>query len=139
MDCDVWDGGAVCGNFAELQERKPEPFDYDRTAKWLEPYPFEWRETLGKTVCNCKTVRVNYAPYYGFDYYHLDTCNLMRKLEAEPGIRNLYEIYLPAITRYNDAVPNTDRIPLYIKSRSSTHRVRVRHSPIRNINQAVLL
>lgn len=31
MDCEVWEGGAMCGNFAKLQTKKPEPFDYGRT------------------------------------------------------------------------------------------------------------
>lgn len=139
MDCEIWEGGAICGNFAELQDTKPEPFDYDKTARWVEPYSFEWRETLGKTICNCKTVRVSYAPYYGHDYFHNDNCNLMRKLEAEPQIQNLYETYLPAINHYNDAVPDSDHIPIYIKSSSRTSHVKVRHSPIKDTRQVVLL
>ena len=120
MDCEIFaSGSAICGNFAERTDTKPESFDYDHTAKWYEAYPFDWRETLGGTVCNCSRVKVNYAPYFGYDYFHLDSCNLMRKLDAEPGIYNLVETYLPAINHYTDAVPNSDHIPLYIKGRKS--------------------
>lgn len=129
MDCEIFgSGSAICGNFASLQSTKPEPFDYDKTAKWVEPYLFEWRETLGKTVCNCRVVEVHYAPYFGYDYYHSKYCNLLRKLDAEPGILNLYELYLPSITHYEDAVANRERIPLYIKSKSRASRVKVRHA-----------
>lgn len=140
MDCEVFgNGSAICGNFATLQAEKPKDFDYTRTAKWLEPYPFEWRETLGKTICNCKTVEVHYAPYYGHDYYHTKNCNLLRKLEAEPGITNLYETYLPAINHYNDAVPNSEHIPIYIKGVSRATKVTVRHSPVIDTRQGALL
>lgn len=139
MSCIVEDGMAICGNFAEVLPAKPKDMDYDRSYKWIEPYSFEWRETLGTAVCSCKTVKVYYAPYYGYDYYHNENCNLLRKLEAEPQIHNLYETYLPAINHYNDAVPNSDHIPLYIKVLSRTSKVKVRHSPIKNINQGVLL
>lgn len=139
MGCIVGGGMAICGNFADLLPEKPEKMDYDKSYKWVEPYSFEWRETLGKTICNCKNVEVHYAPYYGYDYYHNKNCNLLRKLEAEPQINNLYETYLPAINHYNDAVPNTDRIPLYVQTISRTSKVKVRHSPIQNVEQGVLL
>lgn len=128
MDCEDLGGITISGNFAERTETKPKDFDYNRTGKWYEPYSFEWRETLGGTICNCSRIKVNYAPYFGYDYYHLDSCNLMRKLDAEPGIHNLVQTYLPAITRYTDSVPNRDRIPLYIKGRkrSRSYAIRVR-------------
>lgn len=127
MDCEMFESGsAICGNFASVDESKPEPFDYDRTAKWREPYSFEWRETLGKAICNCRMVEVHYAPYYGFDYFHTEGCNLLRKLNAEPGIYNLRETYLPGITRYTDAVPNREHIPLYIRGVSRKSRVTVK-------------
>lgn len=126
MDCETFgNGSAICGNFASLQNTKPEPFDYDHTAKWIEPYSFEWRETLGKTICNCKNVEVNYAPYYGFDYFHMNGCNLIRKLAAEPQILNLGETYLPAITHYTDAVPNRENVPLYIQGISRAKLIQV--------------
>lgn len=131
MDCDQIGDITICGNFAERTDEKPADFDYMRTAKWYEDYSFDWRETLGGVVCNCKRVKVDFAPYYGFDYYHLDTCNLMRKLEAEPGIQNLIETYLPAITHYTDAVPNSDHIPLYIKGlkKSRAFNIKVKAYP----------
>lgn len=139
MDCEDLGGIVISGNFAKLQDKKPEPFNYDRTAKWIEPYSFDWREVLGNATCNCTTVEVHYAPYYGFDYYHRDTCNLMRKLKAEPQIYNLREIYLPAITNYTDSVPNTDALPIWVKSFSRASKVNIRVSPIKDTRQAVLL
>jgi hypothetical protein len=127
MDCEEFgNGNFICGNFAERQESKPENFDFMTTGKWYEDYPFGWRETLGGVICNCKRIKVNYAPYYGFDHFHLDTCNLMRKLAAEPGLANLMEIYLPSITRYTDSVPNSDHIPLYIKGLSSSRARKIK-------------
>jgi hypothetical protein len=119
MDCEVWENGAMCGNFAKLQDKKPEPFNYDKTAKWIEPYNLEWREVLGDAVCNCTTVEVHYAPYFGYDFYHRPNCNLMRKLEASPGILNLYEIYLPAMNQYNNAVKTTKSRSVWVHRLSS--------------------
>ncbi len=132
MDCETLGNGmTISGNFAQRQESKPKDFDYMSTGKWYENYPFDWRETLGGVICNCKRVKVNYAPYYGFEFFHLDSCNLMRKLEAEPGIQNLIETYLPAITHYTDAVPNSDHISLYIKGlkKSRKHNIKVKTYP----------
>lgn len=139
MDCEVWEGGAMCGNFAKLNDTKPEPFDYDRTAKWIEPYDMEWREVLGDAVCNCTTVEVHYAPYYGYDYYHRPTCNLMRKLDKSLGIHNFYEIYLPAMNQYNNAVKATQQRSIWVYKPSRSYKVKVRTSPIKDTRQAVLL
>lgn len=122
----------ICGNFSEIQQKKPEPFDYDSESKWIEDYPLEWRETLGRTVCNCKKLEVHYAPYYGWDYYHMDSCNLVRKLYDNPGIRNLYESYLPRVTRYTDAVPADTPAPLYISGRTSTKHIKVKQVTVNN-------
>lgn len=138
MDCEQYGQITVCGNFAEVQDSKPEPFDYDHTCKWYDDYPFDWRETLGKTVCNCKKVLVHYAPYYGYDYFHQDTCNLMRKLDAEPQILNLGETSLPAITHYTDAVPNSNHIPLYIRTVGRKSHIKVK-TFFRNERQMALL
>ena len=129
----------ICGNFAEVLSEKPKDFDGMKDYKWLEPYSFDWRETLGKTICNCKTVEVHYAPYYGFDYYHTKGCNLLKKLEAEPQLENLYELHLPAINHYNDAVPNRENIPLYIRKEGRAKKVEVKHRLPANTNQASLL
>ena len=126
MDCEDLGGIVITGNFAKLQDKKPEPFDYDHTAKWIEPYSFEWREVLGNAICNCTTVEVHYAPYYGFDHFHRDTCNLMRKLRAEPGIANLREIYLPAMTHYTDSVPNTGKVSIWVKGLSKSRPTKIK-------------
>lgn len=126
MDCEDYGGIAICGNFAELLDEKPEPLDYNQTAKWIQPYDLEWREVLGNATCNCKTMIVHYAPYYGFDYFHRDTCNLMRKLRAEPGIANLREIYLPAITHYTDSVPTTKQLPIWVRGLRETKPTKIK-------------
>lgn len=119
MDCESYGDITVVGNFAQLLDSKPEPFDYNSTAKWLEDYPLEWREVWGGTICSCQKLEVHYAPYYGWDYYHLDGCNLIRKLADNPGMRNLFDIRLPSVTHYADAVPVDAHVPLYIKHRST--------------------
>ena len=140
MDCEIWEGGAICGNFAELQDKKPDPFDYDRTAKWLEPYPFDKREVIGGTVCNCKTVKVHYAPYYGFDYFHLDSCFLMQKYRNTTNPDYFWSMqYLPSIQFGDNAVPVDTPPRAYIKGRSSTSHIKVRHGSLQNITQGVLL
>lgn len=141
MDCADYGGIAVCGNFAELQQSKPEPFDYDHTAKWIEPYKNEWREVLGDAVCNCTTVEVHYAPYYGSDFFHRPTCNLMRKLAAEPGIANLREIHLPAMIQWSDSVPDTGKLTIWVDNKTKrAKRVKVRHTaPTINTGQLALI
>lgn len=104
----------VHGNFAELLPEKPKDFDYENDAKWLEPYDLEWREVLGDAVCNCTKVEVHFAPYYGFSYFHMDTCNLMRKIAVQPGIANFYEVYLPSMTQYHNAVKNTGKLSIWV-------------------------
>jgi len=109
----------VHGNFAEVLPEKPKEFDYNSDAKWIEPYSMEWREVLGDAVCNCTTVEVHFAPYYGFSFFHRDTCNLMRKIEAQPGIANLYEVYLPSMTQYHNAVENTGKLSIWVHKKPS--------------------
>jgi len=114
MDCETNGSLTITGNFAELQQSKPEPFNYDRTAKWIEPFTMEWREVMGDAICSCTTVEVHYAPYYGFDFYHRDNCSLMRKLAAQPQIANLREIVLPAMTQWDDSVPNDGKLHIWV-------------------------
>lgn len=141
MDCETIGSLTITGNFAELQQSKPEPFNYDRTAKWIEPYEAEWREVLGDAVCNCTTIEVHYAPYYGFDHYHRPNCNLMRKLEAQPGIYNLREIVLPAMTQWYDSVPNTGKLTIWVDDKTKrSKRVKVHHTaPTINTRQLALI
>ena len=128
MDCASTEYITVCGNFAELQQSKPEPFDYDKTARWIEPYSMDWREVLGDAICNCATVEVNYAPYYGWDYFHRPNCNLMRKLASQPQIANLQEVYLPAMNHFDDSVPNTGKRTIWVDNKTKRSRaVKVRH------------
>lgn len=127
MDCETNGSLTITGNFADLQDSKPEPFDYDHTAKWLEPYSMEWREVMGDAICSCTTVQVNYAPYYGFDYFHRDNCSLMRKLAAQPQISNLREVYLPAMHQWDDSVKNDGKLHIWVEpKRSRAKKVKVR-------------
>jgi len=120
MDCEqIGEGIIISGNFAERTKEMPKDFDHTTTGKWYAPYTMQWRETLGGTICSCKQVKVNFAPYYGYDYFHMDYCNLMKKLRDYPQIESLVETYLPAMHQYHDAVPADTHTPLYIKGRSS--------------------
>lgn len=127
MDCETNGSITITGNFAKLQDSKPEPFNYDRTAKWLEPYNCEWREVLGDAICNCTTVEVHYAPYYGWDHFHRPQCNLMRKLAAQPQIANLRETFLPSMIQYDDSVPNDGKLHIWVEpKRSRAKKIKVR-------------
>ena len=140
MDCEIFgDGSSICGNFAELQDKKPEPLNPDQTAKWIEPYNMEWREVLGDAICNCTTVEVHYAPYYGFDFYHRKYCNLLRKLKKNPGIENLFEVHLPGMNQYRNAVKATKSRQIWVHKPSRSCKVKVRISPVKDIRQGVLL
>lgn len=130
MDCETVGSLTITGNFAPLLNEKPDPFDYEKTCKWLEPYPFEVRERIGRVVCSCSHLECHYAPYYGWDYYHLDTCNLMKQLRARPQLRNFWQYsYLPAVYP-SGGVPVDEPVPLFIEVKSSrTQRVAVRVKP----------
>jgi hypothetical protein len=128
MDCEQNGSITICGNFAELLPEKPKEMDFDRTAKWLEPYSFDWREQVGGTICNCKTIKVHYAPYYGYDYFHSDTCFLVQKYNNTSNAEMFGSMqYLPSITHWEDAVPATAS-RFYIKGRSSSSKIKVRLS-----------
>ena len=126
MDCEEYGGITICGNFAERLEEKPADFDYMTTGKWYEPYPFETREKIGHVICSCKRVKVDFAPYYGWDMWHEDSCNLMRQLKAKPQLANLWQYsYLPAIYPASD-VPADKPVPLWIDTRSRRATIKVR-------------
>lgn len=126
MGCIVSGEVIATGNFAELQPEPPRDFDYMTDAKWLEDYPFDKRECIGGTICSCKKVRVHFSPYYGWDHYHLETCNLMRKLNDQPRLAILWAFdHLPAIAFSKKAVPADSRIPQYIKIQSKSYRIKV--------------
>lgn len=119
----------IHGNFAEVLPEKPKDFDYEQDAKWLEPYPkeFEYREKIGSVICTCKKLEVHFAPYYGFDYYHTEDCNLLRQLKDRPSLLNLpwYE-HLPAVVFYEGkTVPANTKQGLYVKYRKRTAKIPV--------------
>ena len=135
MDCEIFgNGSAICGNFAEVQPEKPKDFDYMSTAKWLEDYPLDKRECIGGTICSCKKVLVHYAPYYGWDYFHVDTCNLMRKLKDRPqlGILWAYD-HLPSIQFSGKAVPADTPVGIYIRTSSVASKIKVRRVGTNNL------
>lgn len=117
----------MIGNFADLLPEKPKDFDYLQDAKWIEDYPFGKRECIGGTVCSCRRIEVHYAPYYGWDHYHVETCNLMRKLRDKPQLGALWPYdHLPAIQFTKKSVPASFRVPLYIKSISRRQNIKVK-------------
>jgi hypothetical protein len=127
MGCEQMGDITICGNFADLLPEKPKDFDFDRTAKWLEPYPFDIREVIGGTVCNCKVVKAHYAPYYGFDYYHQDSCFIMQKYRNTPNAEYFWSMqHLPAIAFGENAVPVDTPPRMYIRGRSTAKKIRVR-------------
>lgn len=118
----------VHGNFAEVEPEMPKDFKYDRDARWLEPYPFEHRERIGSVICTCEKLEVSYAPYYGFDYDHLSSCNLVRQLKARPQLYNLpsYD-HLPSVVFYEGStVPADTRQGLYVDKRGRASKIKVR-------------
>lgn len=123
MDCEDLGGITITGNFAELQDSKPEPFDYDRTSKWIEPYAAEWREIMGDAICSCTTVEVHYAPYYGCDHFHRPGCSLLRKLAAQPQISNLREVHLPSMVQWDDSIPNDGKLHIWVENKSKRAKV----------------
>ena len=78
----------VHGNFAQITKEKPE--NYDEDYKVMVPYPFKLREKIGGVECSCKEVLECFMPYYGFDWYHSDGCELMKKVKQKPSLMNLW-------------------------------------------------
>ena len=129
----------VLGNFAEVSSEKPADFDYMSDAKWLEDYWLDERERIGGTICSCKKIEVHYAPYYGFDLFHTEQCNLMKKIRDRPQLIVLWAYnHLPAIVFSKQAVPADSHIPMYVRSSSRTHKIKV-HRPAVAVNQERLL
>lgn len=142
MSCLFSDDGqmVVCGNFEELLSEKPKDFDFENSYRWIEPYPFDKRDVIGGTVCNCKYVRVNYQPWYGYDYYHQDSCFLMQKYRATPNACYFWAMEnLPAITFSENSVPANAPKRMFIQGRSTSSKVKVRTSPVKDIRQGALL
>lgn len=87
MSCLIGENIIICGNFSELTRQKPE--NHDKAYKCIIPYPFKWRVKIGKIKCNCKEVEEHFQPWYGFDWYHMDNCSIIKHIKAHPGIQNL--------------------------------------------------
>lgn len=90
MSCATGNGIAICGNFNELTKRKPKNW-IERGYKIVIPFNFKWRDKLGKVECDCAEVEEHYQPWYGFSWYHLKSCAIVKHVEKYPGILNLVE------------------------------------------------
>lgn len=64
------------------------PDGYEMTV----PFKFKWRKNIGKVVCDCKEVVENYAPFYGFTWYHSNDCALMKYISSRPSLKNLWQV-----------------------------------------------
>lgn len=78
----------IIGNFAPVTKNKPK--DPDADYKVMVPYRFEWREKIGSVECNCKEVLECYQAYYGWDWYHSDSCALVVLVKNKPQLLNLW-------------------------------------------------
>lgn len=84
----------VLGNFSEVKRYKTKdgfpPGDWmDHDWKAIVPFDFEWRDKLGKVECDCKEVEIHHMPYYGFTWYHMKDCAIMKHYEKYPQMANL--------------------------------------------------
>lgn len=139
MDIEDYGGLVICGNFSEVLPEKPKDFNYEKTAKWLEPYNMNWREVMGDAICSCATVEVHYAPYYGWDYYHRPTCSLMRKLRSQPGIANLREVHLPTMVHWSNSIPNDGKLHIWVENKSRNRTINVKnYQKKRQLNLSIL-
>jgi len=103
MGCKFFEGGIMCGNFAEVLPEKPKDFDYESDAKWLEPYPKEMeRIRIGKTTCDCKQIETHYAPWYGYSWFHVKDCALLKRVKERPQLLNLPAFYNVECIGYSD-------------------------------------
>jgi len=89
MSCLIGENIILCGNFAKLSEKRTKNFD--KEYKCRIPYPFKWRQKIGKVECNCTVIEEHYQPYYGFTWYHNKGCAILKHIEKHPGILNLYQ------------------------------------------------
>lgn len=63
-----------------------------RDYKAIKPYDLKWRKKLGKVECDCKEMVEAYQPYYGFTFYHMEDCALVKHYEKYPQMENLWEM-----------------------------------------------
>lgn len=85
-------GFHISGNFVQQTIRKPKNW-IDRGYKITVPYPFKWREKIGKVKCDCKMCEEHYAPYYGISWHHSKECALIKHINKRPQILNLNQYY----------------------------------------------
>lgn len=78
-------------NFTKARRYKNgRPRDWiDRDYKAIVPFTFKWRAKVGKAECDCSEVIEAYQPWYGFSYYHLDDCAIMKRYGKYPQMANL--------------------------------------------------
>jgi hypothetical protein len=88
----------IIGNFEKPKRYKHgRPKDaFDRDYKAIIPYDFEWRATLGKVTCDCTECIEAYQPYYGFTWYHMPECAILKHYNKHPQMANL-GIYYPDV------------------------------------------
>jgi hypothetical protein len=89
MGIKVIDNGNIVmiGNFAKIRKGRPKN-NFDEEYKAIVPFEFKWRAKLGKVECDCTEVLECYQPYYGFSFYHLDECAIMKHYKKYPQMAN---------------------------------------------------
>lgn len=88
MSMRMYGNVVVCGNFAKAKRYKKTP-SYLHEFKAIIPYPFKWRDKIGKVNCDCVEVVHAYQPYYGSSWYHEDRCAMMQHYKKYPQMQNL--------------------------------------------------
>lgn len=73
-----------------LTDEKPENW-MDVGYRILVPYPFDWREKLGKATCDCTMVFETDRPWLGRHWTHHPDCAIEEHLRRYPGIYNFVE------------------------------------------------
>lgn len=92
MGLEIFNNVIICGNFAKVTKRRPRNW-VDKDYKIIVPFRFGWRHKLGNVECNCNTCYEHYQPYYGYSWYHMEDCAILKHLEKHPGIANLNQYY----------------------------------------------
>lgn len=81
----------ICGGSNHLKiTEKP---DYESGYKMIVPYKFKDRHKIGKVECDCNKMLEIYQPFYGFSWYHMEECALLKHLEKHPQIANLIQFW----------------------------------------------
>lgn len=91
MGLKMYGNVVICGNFSQAKRYKNgRPKNWiDRDWKAIIPYPFKWRDKIGKVECDCVEVVEAYQPYYGSSWYHEDRCAMMQHYKKYPQMKNL--------------------------------------------------